>query len=80
MCFQQVFSSCFAGVYNEFLLKDTGVDVHIMMANVFMYLNSIICNVLVLTFRGEADLIFYYTCLISIHQTLLDIHVCNVVI
>ncbi|BFZ07338.1 hypothetical protein BsWGS_10377 [Bradybaena similaris] len=49
----QVFSSCFAGVYNEFLLKDTGVDVHIMMANVFMYLNSIICNVLVLTFRGQ---------------------------
>uniref|UniRef100_A0A2C9JJ18 Uncharacterized protein n=1 Tax=Biomphalaria glabrata TaxID=6526 RepID=A0A2C9JJ18_BIOGL len=47
----QVFSSCFAGVYNEFLLKDTGADVHIMMANVFMYLNSIICNVLILAFK-----------------------------
>lgn len=34
-------------------MKDTGVDVHIMMANVFMYLNSILCNVLVLAFRGE---------------------------
>ena len=49
----QVLSSCFAGVYNEFLLKDTGVDVHIMMANVFMYLNSIVCNAFILLFKGE---------------------------
>lgn len=49
----QVFSSCFAGVYNEYLLKDTGCDVHIMMANVFMYIQSILCNVLALGFRGE---------------------------
>ncbi|XP_012943600.1 UDP-galactose transporter senju [Aplysia californica] len=49
----QVFSSCFAGVYNEFLLKDTGVEVHIMVANAFMYLNSILCNTLVLAARGQ---------------------------
>nr|KAG5699712.1 hypothetical protein BaRGS_022110 [Batillaria attramentaria] len=49
----QVFSSCFAGVYNEFLLKDTGCDVHIMMANVFMYVQSILCNTVALGFRGE---------------------------
>ncbi|CAN7995426.1 unnamed protein product [Ixodes hexagonus] len=50
----QVFCSCFAGVYNEFLLKDTGVDVHIMVHNVFMYVDSIVCNLGMLLFRGEA--------------------------
>ncbi|CAN8022799.1 hypothetical protein HPB47_027252 [Ixodes persulcatus] len=50
----QVFCSCFAGVYNEFLLKDTGVDIHIMVHNVFMYLDSIVCNLVVLLLRGEA--------------------------
>ncbi|KAK0043366.1 UDP-galactose transporter senju [Biomphalaria pfeifferi] len=64
----QVFSSCFAGVYNEFLLKDTGADVHIMMANVFMYLNSIICNVLILAFRGEFIPAFYSESVMSILQ------------
>ncbi|XP_064489958.1 UDP-galactose transporter senju-like [Ornithodoros turicata] len=49
----QMFCSCLAGVYNEFLLKDTGVDIHIMIHNVFMYLDSIVCNVAVLGFRGE---------------------------
>jgi len=49
----QVFSSCFAGVYNEYLLKDTGCDVHIMMANVFMYVQSILCNVIALGLKGE---------------------------
>lgn len=50
----QVSCSCFAGVYNEFLLKDTGVDIHIMVHNVFMYLDSIVCNLGMLLFRGEA--------------------------
>jgi len=49
----QVFSSCFAGVYNEFLLKDTGVDCPIMVANCFMYFNSIVCNGLVLAATGQ---------------------------
>ena len=49
----QVFASCFAGVYNEYLLKDRGCDVHIMMQNIFMYVDSIFCNVVVLGFRGE---------------------------
>lgn len=50
----QVFCSCFAGVYNEFLLKDTGVNIDIMIHNVFMYIDSIICNAAVLVVRGEA--------------------------
>ncbi|KAH9523043.1 hypothetical protein Btru_065588 [Bulinus truncatus] len=64
----QVFSSCFAGVYNEYLLKDTGAEVHIMMANVFMYMNSIICNVLVLAYRGEFIQAFYIDSVKSILQ------------
>lgn len=40
----QIFCSCFAGVYTEFLVKDTGADVHLMIQNVFMYVDSIICN------------------------------------
>lgn len=50
----QVFCSCFAGVYNEFLLKDTGVDIDIMVHNVFMYIDSIVCNAAMLVVRGEA--------------------------
>ncbi|BFZ11854.1 hypothetical protein BsWGS_14893 [Bradybaena similaris] len=62
----QVFSSCFAGVYNEFLLKDTGADVHIMMANVFMYINSIVCNVVLLAVRGQLSEAFILSNLESI--------------
>lgn len=44
----QVFSSCFAGVYNEYILKEKDNNVDIMLQNVFMYIDSIICNVLLL--------------------------------
>lgn len=44
----QVFSSCFAGVYNEFLLKEKNNTVDIMLQNAFMYTDSIICNVILL--------------------------------
>ena len=44
----QVFCSCFAGVYTEFLVKDTGAGVHLMVQNVFMYVDSIVCNLMVL--------------------------------
>uniref|UniRef100_T1JGU1 Sugar phosphate transporter domain-containing protein n=1 Tax=Strigamia maritima TaxID=126957 RepID=T1JGU1_STRMM len=54
----QVFCSCFAGVYNEYLLKDAGADVHIMMQNVFMYCDSIVCNVGVLAFNGQLSTAF----------------------
>ena len=40
----QIVCSCFAGVYTEFLVKDTGADVHLMIQNTFMYIDSIICN------------------------------------
>lgn len=49
----QVFCSCLAGVYNEYLLKETGANVNIFVQNVFMYLDSIVCNILVLTLKGD---------------------------
>ncbi|XP_028968957.1 UDP-galactose transporter senju [Galendromus occidentalis] len=47
--------SCLAGVYNEFLLKDTGADLHIMIHNLFMYLDSIVCNLVVLAWNGQTS-------------------------
>lgn len=49
----QVFCSCLAGVYNEYLLKQTGANVNIYIQNVYMYLDSIICNAVVLTVKGD---------------------------
>lgn len=49
----QTVCSCLAGVYNEYLLKRAGSDINIYVQNVFMYLDSIVCNLLILMFRGE---------------------------
>lgn len=64
----QVFCSCFAGVYNEYLLKDKGVDVHIMVQNVFMYLDSIVCNGVALGFKGDLANAFTSTSLQAMFQ------------
>ncbi|KAM7351364.1 UDP-galactose transporter senju [Cochliomyia hominivorax] len=49
----QTIFSCLAGVYNEYLLKDKGSEVNIFVQNVFMYLDSIVCNVVILLLKGE---------------------------
>lgn len=49
----QIFCSCFAGVYNEYLLKGNGHDVPFMLQNVFMYANSIFCNFVILAYTGH---------------------------
>ncbi|XP_058818011.1 UDP-galactose transporter senju [Topomyia yanbarensis] len=49
----QTICSCLAGVYNEYLLKRKGSDINIYIQNVFMYVDSIVCNLLILMFRGE---------------------------
>lgn len=51
----QATCSCLAGVYNEYLLKEPGANVHIFVQNVFMYLDSIVCNAFLLLFQGNAD-------------------------
>ena len=47
----QILCSVFAGVYTEFIIKSKEADVHIMMQNVFMYLDSILCNILLLSLK-----------------------------
>lgn len=49
----QTICSCLAGVYNEYLLKNKGSEVNIFVQNVFMYLDSIVCNVAILLIKGE---------------------------
>lgn len=50
---QQTICSCLAGVYNEYLLKGQGANINIFLQNVFMYIDSIICNIIVLILQGN---------------------------
>lgn len=56
----QVFCSCFAGVYNEYLLKDTGASVNILIQNIFMYTDSIICNLILMFLTKGSELDFSF--------------------
>lgn len=50
----QTVCSCLAGVYNEYLLKDKGQECfNIYQQNVFMYIDSILCNSLLLLVQGN---------------------------
>lgn len=51
----QMFCSCFAGVYNEYLLKDssTANNADIILQNIFMYLDSILCNLVVFKIASD---------------------------
>lgn len=49
----QIFCSCFAGVYNEYLLKGKGDEVPFMVQNVYMYFDSIMCSFLLLGYNGQ---------------------------
>lgn len=62
----QIVCSCLAGVYNEYLLKKQGADINIFVQNVFMYLDSIICNVLLLVINGNILSAFLYENIIKI--------------
>lgn len=64
----QIFCSCFAGVYNEYLLKGKGDDVPFMLQNVFMYGNSIFCNILVLAYSGKLMVAFSHESVNSIME------------
>lgn len=52
--FIQLICSCLAGVYNEYLLKGKGARVNIYVQNVFMYVDSIVCNVVLLILQGNS--------------------------
>eukprot|EP00092_Neocalanus_flemingeri_P062153 GFUD01074928.1.p1 GENE.GFUD01074928.1~~GFUD01074928.1.p1 ORF type:complete len:343 (+),score=63.91 GFUD01074928.1:266-1294(+) len=73
----QVLCSVFAGVYNEYLIKGEGADIHIMIQNVFMYLDSILCNVILLGVKGDLASAFSSSSLESINKTLVIILIFN---
>lgn len=52
--FVQLICSCLAGVYNEYLLKGDGAHVNIFVQNFFMYIDSIICNLIFMGIQGNA--------------------------
>lgn len=52
--FIQLICSCLAGVYNEYLLKGEGARVNIYVQNVFMYVDSIVCNIVLLILQGNS--------------------------
>jgi len=73
----QVLCSVFAGVYNEYIIKGAGADIHIMIQNVFMYLDSIICNVLLLSAKGDLFTAFTLSSLESINKPLVLLLIIN---
>lgn len=64
----QTVCSCLAGVYNEYILKNQGADVNIYIQNVFMYLDSIVCNVMLLLLQGDFSDVFTSASLKSIFR------------
>lgn len=54
----QVFCACFASVYNEYLLKGKGGDAPFYVQNVFMYADSIACNIIALQLTGTLGTAF----------------------
>lgn len=62
----QTICSCLAGVYNEFLLKKKGPDVNIYIQNVYMYLDSIVCNIVVILLNGNLTEAFTFEALSQI--------------
>lgn len=54
----QVLCSCFAGVYNEFLLKKNAANVNTLVQNVFMYYDSILVNSVILVSKYNVTEVF----------------------
>lgn len=77
----QVLCSCFAGVYNEHLLKKEGSNTNIYIQNIFMYFDSIICNIAVLIYQGDIENAFKSENLqVIFHLKVLAIMVNNAVV
>ncbi|CAG2053570.1 unnamed protein product [Timema podura] len=52
-CERLTVCSCCAGVFNEYLLKGEGANVNIYIQNMFMYIDSIVCNAGILLIKGD---------------------------
>ena len=59
------------------MIKGKGADIDIMIQNVFMYLDSIICNVLLLGGRGELSDAFSIGALSSLANPLVLLLIFN---
>lgn len=55
LLFVQIGCTALSGVCNESLIKTDTEDLHIMIHNVFIYVDSILCNFAVLACRGSTD-------------------------
>jgi len=73
----QILCSVFAGVYTEYIIKGEGSDVHIMMQNVFMYLDSIFCNIFLLSVKGDLLSAFTAASVASINKPLVLLIILN---
>ena len=62
----QVLCSVLAGVYNEYLIKSEGADIDIMIQNVFMYLDSIFCNALLLGAKVKTTFMTDSGCVVDV--------------
>lgn len=72
----QCFCSSLAGVYNEHLLKNRGLAVDIYIQNIFMYLDSIICNIVFIVMQGKSDEAFNVEAL----QAVLTVNIITIMI
>ena len=73
----QVFCSCFAGVYNEYILKNAGVNLPIMLQNMFMYIDSIFCNIIALFLTGKLGEAFTTPSLQAVFNINVILIMCN---
>ncbi|XP_054263155.1 UDP-galactose transporter senju-like isoform X1 [Macrosteles quadrilineatus] len=65
----QVVCSCLAGVYNELLLKSSdGEACNIYIQNIFMYVDSIVCNVVLLAWQGQLPVLWDSEAFFSLFQ------------
>uniref|UniRef100_A0A336M608 CSON011419 protein n=1 Tax=Culicoides sonorensis TaxID=179676 RepID=A0A336M608_CULSO len=73
----QTLCSCFAGVYNEYLLKKKGKDTDIYLQNIYMYIDSLACNILLLFIQGDFFSAFDIKSIKQILQLNVLIIICN---
>ena len=49
----QITCSCFAGIYNEYLIKKSDQTIDICLHNIFMYIDSVFCNLFVIILQNN---------------------------
>lgn len=64
----QVLCSCGAAVYTEFLLKTEAAKANVHLQNMFMYVDSLLCNIIALVLRAPFD--SKRTSILSLHDVM----------